>query len=217
MHSKDPFPPHRILALCPYTMFSLYILILCPCTISLRHIFIPCLYTISLCDTLMLCRYATSLRYDHTQCTSSCHFIHSPPPFQRPLCGREKISLCLSSVHSAHLSSLLMGGCVSGRKKEQPENERAGAGRFGDFYRGVLSLSRNRGQSRGRLRAYTARSRWHMEEKSSRFLRNLPLSPCFVPGYGLETAPEGTMSQISPPPPVHFPDPSPRPRTPHPP
>lgn len=126
----------------------------------------------------------------------------------------EKIPHSLQlSLHPSAITPLLMGGWDSGRAKEQPENERAGAGRFGDFYRGVLSLSRNRGQSRGRLRAFTARSRWHMEEKSSRFLRNLPQSPCFVPGSGLETAPEGTMSQISPPPPAHFPDPLPRPRT----
>jgi len=30
-----------------------------------------------------------------------------------------------------------MGGCVSGRGKEQPENEQTEAGRFGDFFRGA--------------------------------------------------------------------------------
>lgn len=178
-----------------------YALILYPCTISLCHILTPCPYVMSLC-------------YDYIQC--HCLFL-SPPLFpyslpSAPYVTEKKSHIIYSSLHSTHPSSLLMGGCVSGRGKEQPENEQTEAGRFGDFSEGQLSLSRNRGQSSGRLRAYTARSRWHMEEKSSRFLRNLPLFPCFVPGYGLETAPEGTMSQISPPPSVHFPDPPPRPR-----
>ena len=139
MYSKVPFPPHHILGLCSLTMFSYYVLLLCSLTMSLYYALIlyPC--TISLCHILTPCPYVMSLCYDYIQC--HCLFL-SPPLFpyslpSAPYVTEKKSHIIYSSLHSTHPSSLLMGGCVSGRGKEQPENEQTEAGRFGDFFRGA--------------------------------------------------------------------------------